>query len=66
MTIEVSADKLKFQTCREYQFGEHLMVSFDRGGEELWKSDGESEAEVTGIEMAAGSDSVMVTVRRKP
>lgn len=65
MTIDVSRDKLKFQTNREYQFGERLMVSFAAPGEGPWSGDGESETEVIGIETSAGSDFLQVTVRRK-
>ena len=65
MTVEVSSDKLKFQTNREYQFGQHLMIAFAPSGEGPWNSDGESETEVVGIETASGSDFLQITVRRK-
>jgi len=65
MTLEVSRDKLKFVTNREYAFGQRLLVSFDPGGEAPWSGDGEWETQVTGIEMEAGSESLCITVRKK-
>jgi PilZ domain len=65
MTLEVSRDKLKFVTNREYAFGQSLLVSFDAGGEAPWSGDGEWETQVTGIEMGAGSESLCITVRKK-
>lgn len=65
MTMEVSADKVKFVTNREYTFGERLLVSFDSRSDAPWSGDGEWEGEVSGIEMDASSDAVTVTVRRK-
>ena len=65
MTAEISPDRLKFLTNREYAFGERLRVSFVSRSEAPWNGDEEWEAEVTGIEMEAGKDSVLVTVRRK-
>jgi hypothetical protein len=65
MTVEISRDKLKFVTNREYSFGERLLVSFVSQGEPPWGGDGEWETQVTGIEMQAGSESLWVTVRKK-
>jgi hypothetical protein len=65
MTLEVSRDKLKFVTNRQYAFGQQLLVSFGAGGEAPWSGDGEWETQVTGIEMEAGSESLCVTVRKK-
>jgi PilZ domain len=65
MTIEVSREKLKFVTNREYAFGERLLLSFVSGSEAPWSGDGEWETQVTGIEMEAGSDSLCVTLRKK-
>ena len=65
MTLEVSPDKLKFVTNREYAFGQRLLVSFDAGGEAPWSGDGEWETQVTGIEMEAGNETLCVTVRKK-
>ena len=65
MTIEVSADKLKFITNREYTFGQQLLVSFASGNEVPWVGDSEWTTQVTGIEMEAGSDLLCVTVRKK-
>ena len=65
MTQEVSRDKLKFVTNREYAFGQRLLVSFGAGGEAPWSGDGEWETQVTGIEMEAGNESLSVTVRKK-
>lgn len=63
MTLEVSRDKLKFVTNRQYAFGQRLLIAF--GGEAPWTGDGEWETEVTGIEMEAGHESLCVTVRKK-
>jgi len=65
MTIEVSPDKLKFVTNREYTFGQRLLVSFVSGSELPWAGDGEWTTKVTGIEMEAGSNLLCVTVRKK-
>lgn len=65
MTMEVSPDRLKFFTNREYSFGERLLVSFASHSEPPWNGDDEWEVEVTGIEMEAGKDSLLVTVRKK-
>jgi hypothetical protein len=65
MTLEVSPERLKFRTNREYAFGERLLVSFVERSDAPWSGDEEWDAVVTGIEMAAGSDSLLVTVRRK-
>ena len=65
MTIEVSPDKLKFVTNREYTFGQQLLVSFGSGIAAPWTGGEEWETQVTGIEMEAGNDSLCVTVRKK-
>lgn len=65
MTQEVAPGKVKFVTHREYAFGERLLISFDERSDAPWSGDEEWEGEVTGIEMAADSDSVTVTVRRR-
>jgi hypothetical protein len=65
MTIEVSPDKLKFVTNREYTFGQRLLVSFVSGSELPWAGDGEWTTKVSGIEMEAGSNLLCVTVRKK-
>lgn len=65
MTLEVSPERLKFLTNREYAFGERLRVSFVERSNAPWSGEEEWDAVVTGIEMAAGSDSLLVTVRRK-
>lgn len=65
MTLEVSPEKVKFVTNREYAFGERLLVSFDSRSDAPWSGDEEWEGEVSGIEMDASSDAVTVTVRRK-
>jgi hypothetical protein len=65
MTLEVSPDKLKFVTNREYTFGQRLLVSFGSEGTAPWSGEGEWETQVTGIEMEAGNDSLCVTVRRR-
>jgi len=65
MTTEISPDRLKFFTNREYAFGERLLVSFASHSEAQWNGDDEWEVEVTGIEMEAGKDSLLVTVRKK-
>jgi len=65
MTLEVSRDKLKFVTNREYTFGQSLLVSFASWSEAPWTGDGEWQTQVTGIEMEAGSESLCITLRRK-
>jgi hypothetical protein len=65
MTMEVSPEKVKFVTHREYSFGQQLLVSFDARSDAPWAGDQEWEGQVTGIEMDADSDSVTVTVRKK-
>jgi PilZ domain len=65
MTMDVSPEKVKFVTHREYSFGQQLLVSFDSRSDAPWAGDQEWEGEVTGIEMDADSDSVTVTVRKR-
>ena len=64
MTAEVSKDRLKFVTNREYGFGQRLLVSF-ASGDAPWGTAAEWPTQVTGIEMEAGNDSLCVTVRKK-
>jgi hypothetical protein len=66
MTMDVSPGRVKFVTHREYSFGQRLLVSFDSRSDAPWAGDQEWEGEVTGIEMDADSDSVTVTVRKRP
>ena len=66
MTVEVARDQLKFRTNREYQFGERLMISFVTRSDAPWSGDGEWETEVVAIEVESGSDTLQVTVRKKP
>ena len=66
MTLEVSREKLKFVTHRQYKFGEPLMLSFEAGSDGPWGGEGEWETHVTGIEMEAGSELLWVTVRKNP
>ncbi len=65
MTVEISPDKLKFQTNREYHFGQRLMVAFATAAEGPWTGDGEWETEVIGIQSSPELDCLQVTVRRK-
>ena len=66
MTVEVSPEKLKFLTNRVYSSGDSLLVSFPAEGEAPWSGSGEWETEVTAVEMESQSDSLWVTVRKKP
>jgi len=65
MTIEASPGRVKFLTNREYAFGEKLLVSFAAGGEAEGNVAEEWEGEVTGVEMEAGKEAVVITVRRR-
>ena len=65
MTTEIAPDKVRFVTNREYTFGERLLVSFVARSDAPWHGDEEWEGEVTGIEIEAGSDAVLVTVRKR-
>src|SRR5215475_4509931 len=47
MTLEVSPERLKFLTNREYAFGEHLRVSFVERSDAPWSRDEEWDAVVT-------------------
>jgi len=64
MTTEVTQDKIKFVTHREYILGERLFVSFVSSIDAPWGGNEEWETQVVGIEMRDGSDSLRVTVRK--
>src|SRR5262249_27146774 len=65
MTLYAAPDRLKFLTHREYAFGERLKVSFASNDDASGSGVEEWEAEVTGIEMEAGNDSLLITLRKR-
>jgi hypothetical protein len=64
MTTEVTQDKIKFVTHREYALGERLCVSFVSRIDAPWAGNDEWETQVIGVEMREDSDSLRVTVRK--
>jgi hypothetical protein len=65
MTIDVSADGLRFVSSREYQEGQRLLVSFEATTSGLWSSASETAARVVRIEALPESATLAVTIARE-
>jgi PilZ domain len=64
MTVDVSAEGLRFLSNREYQYGDELLVSFDPAVSAPWPSATEHRATVVRVEPLPESPVLAVTVRR--
>jgi len=65
MTIDVSAQSLRFLSSREYQEGDRLLVSFEPAASAPWPSASETSARVLRIEALPESAALAVTIVRE-
>ena len=64
MTIEVSSDKIRFLSNREYEAGETLLVTFLNAEAKPWQGSGEIAATIEKVEKMPQSSSLIITVKR--
>src|SRR5262249_23950083 len=64
MTIEVSSDKIRFLSNREYEAGETLLVTFLNLETKPWQGSGEIAATIEKIEKMPQSSSLIITLKR--
>lgn len=64
MTVDVSAEGLRFLSNREYECGAELLVSFDPAVSAPWPSAIEHRAKIVRVEPLPESPALAVTVRR--
>jgi hypothetical protein len=64
MTIDCSAEGLKFRSNREYSPGEFLVVSFESTGTSPWPGAAESLLMVTRVEREPESPALNIAVCR--
>jgi hypothetical protein len=65
MTIDISAQGLRFASSREYQKGDSLLVSFEPGASAPWPMASETAARVLRIERIPQSAALTVTISRE-
>jgi PilZ domain len=65
MTIDISAQGLRFLSSREYQEGESLLVSFEPAASAPWPTASETPARVLRIERVPESAALAVTISRE-
>ena len=64
MTVEISADKLRFISNRVYEPGETLLVTFAAGEAKPWQGMGDIPAQIVNMERLPHSTSLVITLRR--
>lgn len=64
MTVEVSADRMRFVSNREYPVGEALLVTFVSADAKPWPGSGEMLARIVHVEKTAESSSLVITLMR--
>jgi len=64
MTLEVSADKVRFMSNREYAPGETLMVTFVNTDGKPWRGSGNIPATIVNVEKLPHSTSLVITLKR--
>jgi hypothetical protein len=64
MTLDVSSDGLRFLSRREYEPGQHLIVSFDPATNLPWAAAREHRARVVRVEPMPQSSALVVAMRR--
>jgi hypothetical protein len=64
MTLDISASGLRFLSSREYEPGQHLIVSFEPGALSPWPAGGEFRSLVVRIDPMPQSSALAVTVYR--
>lgn len=65
MTIDVSAQGLRFLSSREYEVGERLLISFESKASAPWPTIPETAARVVRIETMTGSTSLAIVIARE-
>jgi hypothetical protein len=64
MTVEVSADRIRFVSNREYPVGEALLVTFVSADAKPWQGSGEMLARIVNVEKLPHSGSLVITLMR--
>ena len=64
MTIDISAQGMRFRSHREYELGDHLKIVFQDGASAPWRGTGEFLSEVVRVASVPGSAALDVGVRR--
>jgi PilZ domain len=64
MTVEVSTDRIRFMSNREYPVGEALLVTFVPNEARPWQGSGEMLARVVNVEKLPQSSSLVITLMR--
>jgi PilZ domain len=64
MTVEVSADRMRFVSNREYPVGEALLVTFVSLDTKPWPGGGEMLARIVNVEKLPYSSSLVITLMR--
>jgi hypothetical protein len=64
MTLEVSAEKLRFVSNRVYEPGETLLVTFASGDAKPWQGSDDIPARIMSVERIPHSTSLVVTLKR--
>jgi hypothetical protein len=64
MTLEVSGDRMRFVSNREYAPGEALFVTFVSSDARPWHGNGEILARIVNVEKMPHSSSLVITVMR--
>ena len=66
MTVEVSSDKLRFVSNREYAPDETLLVTFVSREMKPWNGHEEIAAKIVNVEKLPQSNSLVITLKRLP
>ena len=64
MTLDVSTEGLRFLSSREYQTGQHLIVSFEPSASSPWPSAAQFRSLVVRVDPVAQSAALAVTIYR--
>ena len=64
MTVEVSPDRMRFMSNREYSLGEALLVTFVSNEAKPWLGSGEMLARVVNVEKLPQNTSLVITLTR--
>jgi len=64
MTLEVSSDRLRFLSNREYEAGATLLVTFMNADAKPWQGSGEIPATIEKVEKMPQSSSLIITLKR--
>jgi hypothetical protein len=64
MTIDISAEGMRFRSHREYELGDHLKIAFEASASAPWHGAGEFRSKVIRIAPVLGSVALDVSVHR--